>query len=161
MTIAFTGELAPDILIEQAVDRAIAAGFRLPRWGWPTPGPYNGATGRERVIAWQKVRVAQFLGILANSGPCGLCGSRDAAQLHGENYFRALLVKEICRSCHFHIHKRFQRPDIWAAKLSQFPSAQSWVLALRTIELSRADALAISRQPDVFAALAQSSQCSL
>lgn len=161
MIIAFPGQAPPDILIEQAVDRAVAAGFCLPRWGWPTPGPYNGATGRERVLGWQKVRVAQYLGILANSGPCGLCGSRQAAHLHGENYFRALLVKEICRSCHFHIHKRFQRPDLWAAKLSQFPSAQSWVRALRTTELSRLEALAISRKPDVFAALAQPNQCSL
>jgi len=161
MTLAFRGDAPPDILIEQAVDRAISAGFRLPRWGWPIPGPYNGANGRERIVAWQKVRVAQSLGMLEEEHHCGLCRSREAAHLHGEIYFRPLAVRAICRSCHFHIHKRFQRPDLWAAKLAEFTGAEAWVRSLRTVELSRSEALAISRQPDVFAVLAQPHQCSL
>ena len=158
MTVRFYDDVPPDVAIEQAVDRAIAEGLRLPRWGWPTPGPYNGATGGERIIGWQKVRIAQCLGLLENSGRCGLCGSCDAAHLHAELYFRALLVKSICRSCHFHIHKRFQRPDLWAEKLVQFPTAQSWVRALPPVELSRAEALVLGRQPDAFAALSRTAQ---
>lgn len=156
MTIAFSGDGPPDILTEQEVDRAIAAGFRLPRWGWPTPGPYNGAKGVERIVAWQKVRVAQFLGLIEEEHHCGLCRSREAAHLHGEIYFRPLAVRAICRSCHFHIHKRFQRPDLWVMKMAAFPGAAEWVRALRTIELSRSEALAIAGCPDVFAAIAAS-----
>lgn len=158
MTIRLSDDVPPDIAIEKAVDRAISEGLRLPRWGWPTPGPYNGATGRERIVGWQKVRIAQYLGLLKNSEGCGLCGSREAAHLHAELYFRALLVKSICRSCHFHIHKRFQRPDLWAEKLAQFPSARSWVRALREVELSRNEALAFCRHPDAFAALSRTGQ---
>lgn len=110
----------------------------------------------ECLIGWQKVRVAQFLGLLEEEEHCGLCRCREAAHQHGEIYFRPLVVRPICRSCHFHIHKRFQRPDLWATKLAEFPGAAKWVRSLRTVELSRSEALAIARCIDVFAAIGAS-----
>lgn len=153
MTIDFHGDVPPDILIEREVDRAIEAGCPMPRWGWPIPGPYQGATGHERIAGWQKLRIADQRGLLSLGDACGLCGSPDAPQRHTEIYFRALTSKPICRSCHFHIHRRFKRPDEWRLRIRQSPMAETWVRQLRTTELTRDDAMAIAVQRDVFAAL--------
>ena len=45
----------PDLVVELKVNDAIVSGARLPRWGWKVPGSYNGASGRERIVGWQKV----------------------------------------------------------------------------------------------------------
>lgn len=154
MTISFAHDAPQDILIEREVDQAIANGFRVPRWGWPIPGPYNGATGHERVAGWQKVRVAEDMGLLTRRERCGLCRAPDAHQRHGEFYFRPLTSRPICRSCHFHVHARFKRPENWSALVQRMPDAEPWVHLLRPVELSREQAMRIAMQSDVWAALA-------
>ncbi|WP_447931861.1 hypothetical protein [Sphingopyxis fribergensis] len=154
MTIFFVDDLPPDILVEREVDKVIAAGGALPRWGWPVPGPFNGATGMERVRGWQKLQIANRLGLFAWPTVCSICRHDRNIGLHAEIYSRVFTSKAVCRSCHFHIHKRFKRPDLWAAKLADFPNAEDWVRALRTVELSRSEAFAIARHPDIFAAIA-------
>lgn len=153
MTIWFEAPVPPDIVIERAVDEIIQAGHPLPRWGWPVPGPYNGATGLERVGAWQKVRIAERCGLLDRPRDCCLCRKEDAAHRHAEIYHRPLTSQPVCRSCHFHIHRRFARPDDWCELLQRHPDAQPWVKALRITELSRSEALRIAQRPDVFVAL--------
>lgn len=141
-----------DLEIERAVDEAIAQGAFLPRWGWPTPRSYNGATGAERIAGWKKVAVARNLGLIARSAPCDVCGQPAGSARHGEIYARPLAARPICRSCHFRLHRRFGDPVGWEQFLSAMPAAD-WVYSLLTRELSRAEMLEVARQPDVFAAL--------
>lgn len=154
MTVSFYGDIPPDIVIERIVDQAIAGGRRLPRWGWPMPGPYNGSLGWERVAGWQKVRIAEDLGLWGGSHRCGLCGVPDAPHKHAEFYFRPLTSRPICRSCHFHIHSRFKRPNEWRVRLEQAPDAEEWVRQLGRVELSREQAMRIAILPDVWSGLA-------
>jgi hypothetical protein len=146
-----------DLLIEQAVDDAIAHGAFVPRWGWPTPRSYNGATGAERIRGWQKVAVARSMGLLSHNAECEICRDNQSAGSHTEIYVRPMTTKPVCRSCHFKIHRRFRDPDRWSEFLSQMPAAD-WVHSLLTKELSRVEALEIAEAPDVFAALAQFSR---
>lgn len=153
MTVQFGSDAPEDILIEREVDRAIANGCRVPRWGWPIPGPYNGSTGSERVVGWQKVRVAEDLGLLVARNGCGLCRAPDAPQWHAEVYARSLTSRPVCRSCHFHIHSRFKRPHKWCARVELAPYAETWVRQLRLVELSREQAMQIAMCRDVWAGL--------
>ena len=59
MTINFPDPAPIDIQIERQVDIMIQRGCALPRWGWAVPSSYNGATGHERIAAWQKMIVAE------------------------------------------------------------------------------------------------------
>ncbi|KWV91736.1 hypothetical protein [Erythrobacter sp. YT30] len=145
-------KITPDLLIERKVDHAIEGGERVPRWGWPTPRSYNGATGEERIAGWKKVAVARNLDLLPRSVKCEVCRVRDANGSHTEIYHRCMTTKPICRSCHFKVHKRFQKPERWLAFIETMPAAD-WVYALLTRELSRAEMLKVARAPDVFAAL--------
>ena len=150
MTIHFGDDAPHDILTEREVDRVIENGFRVPRWGWPIPGPYNGATGHERIIGWQKVRVADDLGLLGTRRRCGLCCAPDAPQRHAENYFRPLTSRPICRSCHFHIHRRFKQPDEWRARVLQEVNADDWIARLLTVEMTRDEAMLMAMQWNVW-----------
>lgn len=141
-----------DIVIEQAVDDAIAQGAFVPRWGWSTPRSYNGATGEERIAGWKKVAVARNLELIAKTAACEVCGRPAGSARHGEVYARPLMAKPICRSCHFKVHRRFGDPDGWERFLSTMPAAD-WVHSLLTRELSRSEMLGIAKEPDVFAAL--------
>lgn len=141
-----------DLAIERAVDEAIAQGAFLPRWGWPTPRAYNGATGAERIRGWQKVAVARNLGLIARTDLCDVCSRPAGSMRHGEIYARPLAARPICRSCHFKVHRRFGDPVGWQQFLSTNPAAD-WVHSLLTRELSRAEMLEVADQPDVFAAL--------
>jgi len=146
----FAHDAPPDILIEREVDRAIENGFRVPRWGWPIPGPYNGATGHERIIGWQKVRVAEDLGLLGTRQQCGLCRALAAPQKHVENYFRPLTSQSICRSCHFHIHRRFKQPHEWRTRVMQAVNADDWIARLLTVEMTRNEAMLMAMQWNVW-----------
>jgi hypothetical protein len=141
-----------DLLIEQAVDDAIEEGAFVPRWGWPKPRSYNGATGEERITGWQKVAVARNLGLIVKTAACEVCGRPAGSMRHGEIYARPLMARPICRSCHFKLHRRYGDPDGWEKFLSTMPAAD-WVRSLLTRELSRSEMLRIAEEPDVFAAL--------
>lgn len=146
--------LPPDQIIEAKVDVAISGGHPLPRWGWKVPRSYNGFTGHERISGWQKVVIARRLGFLVNDAPCGVCGAPNAPQRHGEIYSRPLTAQPICRSCHYHVHRRFREPDQWLERIASLPAAK-WVHALPLVELTRMEALQIARALDVFDALAE------
>lgn len=145
-------DLPTDLIVERAVDAAIAQGAFLPRWGWPTPRSYNGATGAERIRGWQKVVVARNLGLLPKVDQCEVCNADQSAGSHTEVYHRCMTTKPVCRLCHFQIHRRFRDPDRWMEFLSAMPAAD-WVHSLLTRELSRSEMLEVARQHDVFAAL--------
>jgi hypothetical protein len=138
---------ARDILIERRVDELIAAGCRLPRWGWRTPTSYNGATGVERISGWQKLHIACKHGWIDWHQECSICGRTSSLHYHAENYFRPLVVEAVCRSCHFRIHRRWREPDVWLRFLAQHAGAQ-WIAKLRTRELTRSEAMALAKKVD-------------
>ena len=144
-----------DVVIERKVNEAIADGHPLPRWGWPLPGPYNGATGPERVYVWQQNRVGQMLGLMPKVDTCSACASRPAEQNHGEIYFRPFALHPICRSCHARVHRRYRSPHTWRQYLEEAVPAGSWLHVLPMQPISREDALRIAKLPDVLTALAQ------
>lgn len=146
-----------DIHIQSAVEQAIADGAFPPRWGWPTPQSYNGATGEERIAGWQKVAVARSLGLIARTSKCTVCGAPAGGMRHSEIYARPLMAQPICRSCHLKVHRRFKDPERWLAFIDTVP-ASDWVYCLLTREISRSEMLEIAREPDVFAALASINQ---
>ena len=46
--------------------------FDLPRWKWPTIGPYNGFDGAARIRAWQLVRFYELNGWLRYPKVCSV-----------------------------------------------------------------------------------------
>lgn len=132
-----------DVQLEQRVNALLMAGHRLPRWGWPMLRPYNGATGEERIRAWQKWRVAELQGWIEPERGCSICGSPGPLQRHNENYFRPFTAKPICRSCHCKVHLRFTRPDRWRAFAAQHRGA-GWHADLLLRQLTRSEAMALA-----------------
>jgi len=149
--------LPQDKIIAAQVEEAIRNGAALPRWGWPTPPCYNGAIGDGRISGWQRVWLARKLGLLNQAAVCGVCRDAQPAHFHCEIYARPLTSQSVCRSCHFHIHRRFKKPAEWEARVGDLP-VTAWVRALLTIELGRATMLQVADEEDVFAALTKISQ---
>jgi len=148
-------ETPADMVIERQVNEAIASGHPLPRWGWPQPPPYNGATGAERVYVWQQNRIGQMLGLMPRLGTCSACERRKAEGSHGEIYFRPFALHLVCRSCHARIHRRYGSPGTWQDFLNDGTPAGSWLRILPMKPISRVDALEIAKRPDVLKALAE------
>jgi len=145
----------PDIVIQRQVEEAIALGHPLPRWGWKTPVAYNSSTGAERIAGWQKVLIAERLGLLSRGGRCSVCHSASAEQFHSEVYLRSVAVRSVCRSCHYRVHRRFVDPNGWHVFLGGRARLGDWALCLRTFELDRQQAEQVASARDVFAALAE------
>lgn len=144
--------LPKDVLLDHKVEDLIADGCSLPRWGFPIPGPYNGATGEERVYAWQKNQIAWRLGWLPHNQTCSICEARPADQGHQEIYMRAFALMPVCRSCHVRLHRRFGNPDHWQAFVGQL-SPDNWARVLLPEQLDRSDAMRIAAEPDWLGAL--------
>lgn len=140
---------APDKIVEARVDAAIAAGVALPRWGWKTPGPYNGSTGAARVAGWQKLQLACRRGWHPWPTACSICGHDEHLHSHTELYQRPLLSKPICRPCHYRLHRRFRDPEPWLSLVRQH--SQTWAIALLMTELTRRGALILAQKADPFA----------
>ncbi len=136
-------DLFPDQQIEARVDQAIARGAKLPRWGWPTPGPYNGATGEERVAVWQKMEIAWRNGWTRRPSRCSICARTSHLAMHQEVYFRGFYAFAVCRSCHFRVHRRFREPDNWQQLLLTHPTV--WAAQLLLVELTRQQSLALAQ----------------
>ena len=111
------------------------------------PGDYNGYTGKERIRGWQIVRIALRMGLLSQPRECSVCGHAGHIHFHSELYGRPLLSKPICKSCHFHLHRRFRRPDEWPAFVTRC-SGCDWVANIPVRELTRAEAMALERHHD-------------
>ncbi len=139
----------PDVALELRVTEAIAAGARLPRWGWPLPGPYNGATGQERVAGWQLVHLAELLGWLVRPRSCSVCQDSRRLHLHTENYFRPMCVRTVCQTCHFCLHRRFRSPGRWLAMAAGAPASGDWARRIALSELTREAAMCNAAQPDL------------
>lgn len=128
-----------DVAALVKVDEAIRNGHRLPRWGWPVPGAYNGATGAERVRGWEATWIARKIGLLPWPEHCSICARGSGLGFHAELYGRPLLVKPVCRSCHFHIHRRFRNPDRWQSFVGEWPDI-AWLARIPVVELCRSAA---------------------
>ena len=146
--------LPADVLLDRRVEAIIADGYPLPRWGWPTPATYNGATGAERIYVWQKNNIAWRQGWLPRGVTCSVCRKRDAEQSHGELYFRPFALKPVCRSCHSRIHRRFGNPDRWSAFCNAL-TPENWARVLLTEQIKRVDAIRLAGEHDWLAALAE------
>ncbi len=137
-----------DVAILDKVDQVIASGLRLPRWGWPVPCGYNGATGEERILGWQKLVIACKQGWTEFPSACSICRREGKVHQHTENYFRPLYVKAVCQSCHFRLHRRFVAPESWIALLSKKDLSPDWAMYLTKVELTRRRALVLAQQAD-------------
>lgn len=144
--------LPPDVLLDAKVEKLIADGHPLPRWGFPMPPTYNGATGAERIYVWQKNNIAWRKGWLPRAQTCSVCRSKRAEQSHGELYFRPFALMPVCRSCHARIHRRFGNPTRWHEFVHSLPP-DNWTRALLTEQIERLDAIRLSAEPDWLAAL--------
>jgi len=155
MTIGFPDPAPVDIQIERQVDQAIRDGHSLPRWGWARPAPYNAHSGAERIFGWQKMMIAERLGLLGKRGTCTVCAIRRADHRHTESYMRAMVSPSVCRSCHFHVHRRFRDPGRWMRFVAEVVVADSWATKIKPFELDRQTAIHIAHHPDIFTALAE------
>ena len=144
--------LPADIVLDRKIDLLIEDGHPLPKWGWPVPAPYNGATGAERIFTWQKNHLAWHAGLMPARSVCSVCEDRGAEQWHGELYFRSFALMPICRSCHARVHRRFRSPARWNEFL-QTIKADNWAQILLPEQLSREDAISLSNEPDWLGAL--------
>jgi hypothetical protein len=142
-------DLPEDVLRQREVEEAMGRGAFVPRWGWAIPRPYNGYTGAERIKGWQIVRVAQRMGLLERPRACSVCGRTSNLHHHSELYGRPLLAQPICKSCHFHVHRRFRLPDGWQAFVGKQRECQ-WIVRLAPVELARTEALALEGQISPF-----------
>lgn len=149
--------LPPDVLLDQRVEAVIADGFRMPRWGFPEPAPYNGATGPERIFAWQKNNIAWQLGWLPRGQTCSVCEEKRAEQSHQELYFRPFALMPVCRSCHVRLHRRFGSPDRWE-EFKDGLSPGNWARSVLMQQIVRSDAMRLAAQPDWLAALTSYSE---
>lgn len=149
--------LPSDVLLDRKVEGIIANGFRLPRWGWPEPAAYNGATGQERIFAWQKNNIAWRLGWLPRGQPCSICKGKQAEQGHQELYFRPFALMPVCRSCHARLHRRFGSPGRWE-EFKEGLSPDNWARSVLTEQISRLDAMRLAAEPDWLAALTSYSE---
>jgi hypothetical protein len=137
--------IPPDVALELRVNAEITAGARLPRWGWTLPRSYNGASGDERVAAWQRVRVAELLGWLVRPASCSICDGGQRLHFHAENYFRPMCVRAVCQQCHFTLHRRFRHPARWEELLDGAVASARWAREISLTELSRDEALRRAR----------------
>ena len=142
-------DVPEDVRRQREVEEAIRRGAFVPRWGWAVPRSYNGYTGAERIRGWQIIRVAQRMGLLERPRACSVCGRTSHLHHHSELYGRPLLSQPICKSCHFHVHRRFRLPDQWQTFVRQYDDCQ-WVARIATTELTRTEALALEGQISPF-----------
>jgi hypothetical protein len=140
--------LAPDLVLSRSINAAVLAGALLPKWRWAMLGPYNGATGEERIAGWQQLRLAELLGWLDRRTRCSLCGGSKRIHHHSENYFRPLHVRALCQACHFCLHRRFRAPEAWLMLVAEQTAPDHWACRISLTELSRETSLALAQQFD-------------
>ena len=90
--------------------------YRLRRWRWPITPPYNGFSGAERIRGWQVQWFLMDHGHIPtlNAIKCEVCGSRQRAHYHLEDYFDPYRSGiPLCIHCHRALHRRFRNPDGW------------------------------------------------
>lgn len=138
-----------DRVIEATVQRLVDNGFPIPKWNWPTPGPYNGVSGRDRIIGWQKVQVAMRNGLIDRPRMCSICGSTKNVGSHNEIYFRPLNARPVCSRCHRLIHRRFYDPNPWLQIAHEFAYEGAWFrnITLRELTTEQARYLASLDDP--------------
>ena len=104
--------------------------FDLPRWKWPTIGPYNGFDGAARIRAWQLVRFYELNGWLRYPQVCSVTGREGEVGLHQEDYARPWDAYPVSRRAHLLIHTRERYPDNWVAFLANEALPGTWAKGL-------------------------------
>jgi hypothetical protein len=112
----------------RTVELAVASGLRrYPKWPYPVLKPYRGYSGRARVAAWQRIRVALQMGLLPPPSRCSVCrNASNTGHYHCENYSKPLDAKPICPACHRALHRRFTAPECWLALVEHFATPGCW-----------------------------------
>lgn len=139
-----------DRLCEGTAEAWVRSGAYVPEWRWPVPGPYNGASGEERIRAWQLVRVACNKGLMPQPKMCSVCGVQGNVQYHNENYFRPLNARPICNPCHRTLHRRFRFAPTWRGHVNKHGYTGAWFLDLPMRELTREEALRLAEFDNPF-----------
>lgn len=98
-----------------------------------TIGSYNGWTASERRATLPLLRAAIRARIIPRPTQCTICGFKDGDDPTGRNYmthhderYDRLEPIEICRSCHGHLHRRFDRPRPWLRLVAKHGSGGRW-----------------------------------
>jgi|GEM_PF-1280676 len=127
--------------------------FDLPRWKWPTIGPYNGFDGPARIRAWQLVRFYELNGWLRYPQVCSVTGREGEVALHQEDYARPWDALPVSRRTHLLIHTRERYPNKWAAFLAGEALPDAWARELTPSDAgtaercTAADLLALAPHP--------------
>jgi hypothetical protein len=126
--------------------------FSLPRWKWPTIGPYNGFDGAARIRAWQLVRFYELNGWLRYPQVCSVTGREGEVALHQEDYARPWDALPVSRRTHLLIHTRERYPNKWAAFLAGEALPDAWAKKLMPSDATAkrctaADLLALAPHP--------------
>lgn len=95
---------------------------------------YNGWSPAQRVATVPVQREAVRLERLPRPTRCSICGfdpkaqpgTRNRVWLHNEDYGDPLATYEICRTCHWLLHERFEDPAPWRALIDHHRSGTQW-----------------------------------
>ena len=97
------------------------------KWGGKASPPYNGFTSDERLHGWQMVKWLIAQKIMEPPGTCDICGARDRAQRHSENYYNPFRTAVVCGPCHRLIHFRFWQWKQWRELcVRNDPAGKKW-----------------------------------
>lgn len=97
-------------------------------------GPYNGWSGKERMVTLPVQQQALRSGKMTPPTRCSIClveGSSDwrasdAIVFHDENYAEPLAAYPICKPCHGRVHLRFAQPQGWQAHVARHARGGAW-----------------------------------
>lgn len=103
-------------------------------WRWPRMQLYNGFTHEERVENWQIGRWLIAAGCIIVPRHCSICGRTEKVGLHSEDYYAVLRSPTACAGCHSVLHRRFSRPDAWAALVARHRRSGDEWFALVSLE---------------------------
>ncbi len=119
-----------DRAVEKLVDEAIASGRTKIKASSMKLGDYNGFSGKLRVQADWKIKVAKELKLIPEATQCSVCGTTEGRiDYHNEDYSRPLQTVAICKKCHFSLHNRHRSPGWitnWEKRVKEYGDGTKW-----------------------------------
>lgn len=98
-----------------------------------TIGWYAGTSPADRLLSLSLLREALKSGIIPQPRRCSICGFENTDDPSGRNYCQfhdeSYVLGEgypICRSCHGHLHRRWDRPRPWLRLITEYGDGTRW-----------------------------------
>jgi hypothetical protein len=97
-------------------------------------GWYNGVSPEARRATLPIQRAALRAGLIPKPMGCSICGfrvdddpsGRNYVGLHDEDYRDVTKAYPVCRACHGHLHRRFERPRPWLRLVEKHGNGTRW-----------------------------------